>query len=245
MTGKGIWKARALMLLLVLVLAAQACGMMAAADDAELLAMLPGQWTCDDGVELTDQEMVDTNLVLTLGENGQMTLHCTMNEGKYDYTYEGTWTSELVTEMDPETGMTDKLTLRFTSTNNPLYDGSDYGVECVYHLYAEGWVENDTDITAMILEMPSSSGTTPFEDIYGWNGVTLYRKQGPNMRVANCKEYVSLREKRSASSKRLAKVPLGALVLAYPGAGDENGFIACTYHGQEGFILAEYLEPAE
>ena len=132
MTGKGIWKARALMLLLVLALAAQACGMTAAADDAELLAMLPGQWTCDDGVELTDQEMVDTNLVLTLGENGQMSLHCTMNEGQYDYTYEGTWTSELVTEMDPETGMTDKLTLRFTSTNNPLYDGSDYGVECVY-----------------------------------------------------------------------------------------------------------------
>ena len=34
-------------------------------------------------------------------------------------------------------------------------------------------------------------------------------------------------------------------MLAYPEYGAENGFIYCVYQGEEGYILAEYLEPVE
>ena len=57
-----------------------------------------------------------------------------------------------------------------------------------------------------------------------------------------CKDYVSLRSKASKSSTRLAKVPLGASVLAYPDE-EQNGFILCVYQDEYGYILAEYLEP--
>ena len=65
------------------------------------------------------------------------------------------------------------------------------------------------------------------------------------MRVVNCKNFVSLRAKPAASSARLAKVPLGALVLALPGAEEQNGFVWCTYRDEYGYILAEYLQPVE
>ena len=94
----------------------------------------------------------------------------------------------------------------------------------------------------------SISGVSPFTEVYGEDcagGLALHREQGPNMRVVKCKEFVSLREARSTSAKRLAKVPLGALVLAFPEYGEENGFIYCVYHDEEGFILAEYLSPAD
>ena len=69
---------------------------------------------------------------------------------------------------------------------------------------------------------------------------------GPNMRVVNCKEYVSLREKPSTSAKRLIKVPLGAEVLVWLDGGDDSdteGFLYCEYNGLQGYILSEYLEP--
>ena len=109
----------------------------------------------------------------------------------------------------------------------------------------EGWDEDDVQNTWCILEPVSCSGVSPFEELSGFDGAALHREQGPNMRVVNCKESVSLREKRSKTSARLAKVPLGALVLAFPDAGDENGFLLCMYHNQYGYILAEYLAPVE
>ena len=63
-----------------------------------------------------------------------------------------------------------------------------------------------------------------------------------DMRVVNCSSYVSLREKRSTASARIAKVPLGAEVLAYP-EEEQNGFVLCVYGEQYGYILKEYLEP--
>ncbi len=69
---------------------------------------------------------------------------------------------------------------------------------------------------------------------------------GPNMRVAHCKKDVSLRAKPSRNAKRLAKVPLGAEVLAWTdggGEGEADDFLACEYRGKTGYILREYLEP--
>ena len=69
---------------------------------------------------------------------------------------------------------------------------------------------------------------------------------GPNMRVVNCKKDVSLRATPSRSAKRLAKVPLGAEVLAWTdggGEGEADDFLACEYKGKTGYILREYLEP--
>ena len=152
---------------------------------------------------------------------------------------EGVWTYE------PVPGYSGKLTLLFTSTDDPAKAGAGYGVECVYGFYTESWVEDDTQHTYLLTEPVSCSGVSPFEEAFGYDGAALHREQGPNMRVVNCREFVSLREERSTKSARLAKVPLGALVLAYPEYGDEKGFIACVYQDEYGYIQAKYLEPAE
>jgi len=74
------------------------------------------------------------------------------------------------------------------------------------------------------------------------------------MRVIKCKDYVSLREMPDKTSKVLAKVPLGSIVLycsknirkyahgAYKKQYEK--FIRCEYEGQEGYILKQYLELA-
>ncbi len=61
------------------------------------------------------------------------------------------------------------------------------------------------------------------------------------MRVVNCESWVSLREACSSGSKRLAKVPLGALVTNC--FLDREEMVWCEYDGQTGFILRQYLEP--
>ncbi len=199
--------------------------------DAEFLRELPGQWA---------EEYEGAGTVLTLEENGNMSLYCYGVDGGFAYTYEGTWSYAPVPNRSSE------LTLLFTSTGNPLYEGREYRVECAYAAYTESWVENDTLITYLILNpQVSSSGVSPFEEVCGEEGPALHREKGPNMRVVKCKEFVSLREARSTSAKRLAKVPLGALVLAFPEYGEENGFIYCVYHDEDGFILAEYLQPID
>ena len=65
-------------------------------------------------------------------------------------------------------------------------------------------------------------------------------------RVVNCNEWISLREYPSTSARRLAKVPLGAIVKIYRGAGEHygspyNGFYQTYYNGQWGWCLQEYL----
>ena len=199
--------------------------------DMQFLKQLPGQW---------HEEEDGAGTVLTLDENGEMSLYCYSADGAFAYTCRGTWSVEPI----PDYGS--RMTLLFTSTDNPQYAGSGYRVECVYEAYTESWVEDDTRITVLALNPPvSCSGVSPFEEVYGYDGAALSREQGPNMRVVNCDSWVSLRETRSTSAKRLAKVPLGALVLADPEAGEANGFILCVYHDQEGFILSQYLAPVE
>ena len=175
---------------------------------------------------------------LTLAPDGGMSLHCRAQDGAA-YTCRGTWSYE------PEAEDSGQLTLHFTATDNPAKAGDGYDVECVYAAYTESWVEHDVLITCLILNPPiRCSGISPFEEVYGYDGASLYREQGPNMRVVRCKDFVSLREARSKSSKRLARVPLGALVLAFPEMGEGNGFLYCTYQDQEGYILAAYLQDA-
>ena len=199
--------------------------------DPETRKEFSGEWA---------EEYEGKGTVLTLGEDGKMSLYCYSADGSLDYTCEGVWSYE------PAPEYMGCLRLQFTSTDNPSWAGKAYGVECVYAAYTESWVENDTEITYLILNPPiSCSGISPFEELYGEDSAALHRERGPNMRIAKCKEFVSLREDRSTSSKRLAKVPLGALVLAYPEAGEENGFILCVYHDEYGFILSEYLQPVK
>ena len=240
MAGKGRTGIRIVILLFAAVLAAQVCVPAAFAEDEELMKELPGQWVLEDDAGDEGEETRQYEAAaLALEGDGKMSLRFSSPEGEYLYTCEGTWTSELVP------GGLDRLTLAFTSTDNPQKAGNEYSAECVYDIYAEGWVENDTRITALILEPAAGSAVSPFEEATGFDSVALYRRQGPNMRVVNCISYVSLRAKRSKNSARLAKVPLGALVLAFPEAGDGNGFTWCVYQDKYGYILAEYLEPVE
>lgn len=199
--------------------------------DADFLRELPGQWA-------EEEEGVGT--VLTLTENWEMSLYFYGLNGEFAYTYAGTWSYTHDPKYSP------RLTLRFTSTDNPAYAGSEYSVECAYAAYTESWIENDTELTYLLLNPPlGCTGVSPFEEVYGTDMAAVHRERKPNMKVVKCKEFVSLRETRSTSAKRLAKVPLGALVLAFPECGEENGFIYCVYHDEEGFILAEYLQPIE
>ena len=63
--------------------------------------------------------------------------------------------------------------------------------------------------------------------------------EGARGRVVDCEEWVSLRAAPDTSAERLAKVPLGAEVTGCVSAA--NGFIACSYAGQAGYILDDHL----
>ncbi len=245
MSGKGMGKLHILTILLAVLLISQACFTAALAGDSHMAEELPGQWifTLDAQDREPWEEPVPVELAyLTLEENGTMSLLCNDREGEFVCSYEGTWSFYYIPENN------DHLTLLFTSRYDPEQGESEYTVKCIYEAYTESWVENDTLYTYLILTEDSLSDVSPFEAVYGddgaW-GVALEREQGPNMRIANCNEWVSLWEKRSSSSKRLAKVPLGAEVLAFPEYGDDNGFIACYYQDEYGYIKTQYLEPIE
>ncbi len=61
------------------------------------------------------------------------------------------------------------------------------------------------------------------------------------MKVVNCEEWVSLREKPDAGSECLAEVPLDALVENC--SVKNKAFIYAEYNGLSGYIMAQYLEP--
>ena len=147
---------------------------------------------------------------LKLEAGGRMTLECNGKGGSYSYVSAGTWSFSF----DPN-GM-DQVTLLFTSTDHPQHAGSPYNVECVYAAHTESWEDGDSRFTALILEPMRCSGVSPFEELTGFDGAALYREQGPNMKIVNCQDFVSLREKPAKNAARLAKVPLGASVLAFP-----------------------------
>ncbi len=233
MTGKrrfvAVVLAGLLLLFFVLPSFAEESTMLPAPAGKELLDALPGVWAYE-------AEEGDTAF-LELQKDGTFTLRCTPEGGGSTCTYSGTWTFQEVPDSD------DLLTLSFTTTDNPAHAADGYSVTCGYSAYTERWVENDTLVTYLLLMDLEHSGVSPFEEFYGDTGAALHRDEGPNMKVVNCKSYVSLREKRSTTSKRLAKVPLGALVLAFPEEGNEKGFLLCTYRDTFGYILSEYLQP--
>ncbi|MDO5434932.1 MAG: hypothetical protein Q4G19_01025 [Clostridia bacterium] len=208
----------------------------AAADDAELLAQLPGEWICP--VENDEDETETKQIILTFSDSGEVSARLAGPDGKDEYACVGTWAYELIPDRN------DRLTLVFTSTGDPLYAGTEYNVNCVYDVYAETWMESATRVTCLILQEDSCSAVSPLDEMSGeeWN-FAFYRKEGPNMRVVKCQKAVSLREKRSKTSRCLIKVPLGAAVFAFPEEKEEKGFIRCVYDGEYGYILSAYLEP--
>ena len=238
MAGKSKGSARAVILLLAVFFAAQAFVANVAADDAEMLGILPGEWTYEAEALGDEDAGENVRLALTLQEDGQMLLYFEGENGGFSYTWEGQWAFEVVS------GGMDRLTLRFTGTDDPGWEENAMA-ECVYEAYMESWVENATEYTYLILSPVEGSGLSPFETVYGYDDLALHREYGPNMRVAHCDSFVSLREKRSTSSARILKVPLGEKVLAYPEYGEENGFYLCVYQGEYGYILTKYLEPME
>ena len=235
MTGKNGRSARLTVLFLVLLLTVAAFAA-ASADDEELLELIPGEWISTDEIQSDYGEIYEVNMFAVFEENGELRLRVETTEGKYLFSSEGTWTFELVT------GGMDRMTLYFSSTDNPAYADSEYGVECVYNVYSESGVEESTLKTWLLIEDTGENEDSPFMNAFGYDGAAFRREEGPNMRVVNCKDYVSLRSKANKSSSRLAKVPLGALVLAYPDE-EQNGFILCVYQDEYGYILKEYLEP--
>ena len=58
------------------------------------------------------------------------------------------------------------------------------------------------------------------------------------MYVANCEEWISLREYASTSSTRLDKIPLGTFLDAYQ---IDDRFARVEYNGMTGYVLLEYL----
>ena len=223
-----------ILLVLALVLAVPAF-----ADDEELLELIPGTWTATDEVMAEGEEPREVTETVEFSEDGTLTARFESSDGSFAYTYTGTWTFELVT------GGMDRLTLYFSSTDNPEYAGSDYGVECVYNVYSEAWAEDNAYITCLLIEDTGEANEdSPFVNAYGYDGTALRREEGPNMQVVNCSDYVSLRKAADKSSARIEKVPLGALVLAYP-EEEQNGFILCVYHSEYGYILADYLAPVD
>ena len=65
-------------------------------------------------------------------------------------------------------------------------------------------------------------------------------KTSDMMRVVNCNEWVSLRERPDQESARLIKVPLNETV--YHCSDYNEQFVRCEYKGMQGYILKKYLE---
>ena len=61
------------------------------------------------------------------------------------------------------------------------------------------------------------------------------------MKVVNCEEWVSLREKPDAASDCLVQVPLDALVENC--SVKNKAFTYAEYNGLSGYIMTQYLEP--
>lgn len=229
--GRYLCLAVLLTVLLAVFMCAAAC-----ADDAELTELIPGEWISTDEIQSEYGEFREVNMTAVFEEDGALSLRVETTGGQYLFSCTGTWTFELVT------GGMDRLTLYFSWTDNPAYADTGYSVECVYNVYSESGVEDSILKTWLLIEDTGENEASPFINAFGYDGAAFRREEGPNMRIANCKEYVSLRKRADKSSGRIAKVPLGAEVLAYP-EEEQNGFVLCVYGEQYGYILKEYLEP--
>lgn len=66
---------------------------------------------------------------------------------------------------------------------------------------------------------------------------------GEDARVANCEEYITLREEPSTSAAALARMPLGARVAVI--RDDGGDFVYVHYKHETGYALRRYLKLAE
>lgn len=66
---------------------------------------------------------------------------------------------------------------------------------------------------------------------------------GTYMRVANCNEFITLREEPSTKSAAITRIPLGDGVTYLRNEGGRFAYV--NYQGQAGYVLQEYLEAEE
>ena len=64
------------------------------------------------------------------------------------------------------------------------------------------------------------------------------------MKVAHCREYVTLRSEPYKTASAVTRVPLGAVVYNCRSILAKKSFLYCEYEGQSGYILKKYLDPA-
>ena len=74
-----------------------------------------------------------------------------------------------------------------------------------------------------------------------WTGEAVWF--GDWMEVVKCKEYITLREEPSTKAAELDRIPLGAMVRTL--GGYDQKFKRVLYEGQAGYVLSEYLFPAQ
>ena len=74
-------------------------------------------------------------------------------------------------------------------------------------------------------------------------GYDEYEIRYGTMTVVDCEEWVSLREVPGVGGRRLARVPVGAIVTDAEWVPLYDQFIHCSYGGQTGYILGRYLAP--
>lgn len=131
---------------------------------------------------------------LFLEQDSTMALCVPDEDASYRYTSKGTWSTELITDQQSDYWNSDRLVLSFTETTNPQYAGADYHVECVWYVYTESWISYDCRKSAMIIQERECTGLSPFAELCEEEDAgQFYMTEWPNMQIANCKNYVSLR----------------------------------------------------
>jgi len=197
--------------------------------------MLGTYYHCDRGLDLTEDDFI-----FTTGESGT-----------YSFRFH---TMDRVSETI--IGVKDRYFEK-------VFEDHRYGVneDLIYEYYLDG---NETYYLQLYvlngfigevhfdftIDPPSKSGREYSEDNNSSSKYAVYsgttRVEGigdyvGERYIVNCDEWVSLRMEPDASSERVAKVPLGALVTECFEA--ENGFYLCAYNGLAGYIKSDYLSP--
>ena len=150
------------------------------------------------------------------------------------------------------------LTLSATALANPYWSASDYSGTMYIHgcRYSVSLRAKPSTSSTALMQIPRGAEvwcepySRQFARVY-YNGTWGYvltdyldvELEGDTWNywwVVNCNEWVSLRAKPNTSASVLARVPLGARVLADGGA-TYNGFRQVEYNGLSGYILASYL----
>lgn len=107
----------------------------------------------------------------------------------------------------------------------------------------EGGYKGFVETTAVFVsdaylgKIPTDIGLAAQAETLAKGGATA--ASGTTGKVANCSQWVSMRESASSSSKRLAKVPLNASVTIL---GTSGNYTKVTYNSKTGYILSTYIK---